>query len=71
MLLVAHGYTYSEIGDALGLSARTVESHFTDGKRSIRARSRAEVTRWAVETKLLFAIAPETLMGRPSADGAH
>ncbi len=51
--LVALGHTTTQIGEQLGLSARTVEHYRANLKEKIGARTRAELTHFAVERGLL------------------
>jgi len=53
LTLVASGNTNKEIGAALGISPRTVESHRESLVRKLRIRTVAELTRFAVETGLV------------------
>jgi DNA-binding NarL/FixJ family response regulator len=51
--LIARGYRYKEIAARLHLSARTVESHVSAVLRKLQLSSRHEITRWAVERRLV------------------
>ena len=53
LTLVASGNTNKEIGAALNISPRTVESHRESLVRKLRIRTVAELTRFAVETGLI------------------
>ncbi len=53
LTLVASGNTNKEIGSALGISPRTVESHRESLVRKLKIRTVAELTRFAVETGLV------------------
>jgi DNA-binding NarL/FixJ family response regulator len=53
LTLIASGSTNKEIGVALGISPRTVESHRESLVRKLRIRTVAELTRFAVETGLV------------------
>jgi len=50
--LVAEGLTSAEIGDELGLSVRTIESHLARIFRRVQARGRAELARMVTEVGL-------------------
>jgi len=51
--LVAGGLSNQQIADALVLTERTAESHLTHIFGKLGLRSRAQVTRWALEHDLL------------------
>jgi DNA-binding NarL/FixJ family response regulator len=51
--LIARGYRYKEIAARLHLSVRTVESHVSAVLRKLQLSSRHEITRWAVERRLV------------------
>ena len=51
--LIALGYTNAEIGEQLFLSVRTVESHRAHIQQKLRARTRAELVRYALDRGLL------------------
>jgi len=51
--LIARGYTYREAGDELYISVKTVESHVSSVLRKLQLSNRNELTRWAVERKLI------------------
>ena len=51
--LVAHGLTDREIGERLGLSARTVEVHVASARRQLHARTRDDAVRAAAAWGLL------------------
>jgi DNA-binding NarL/FixJ family response regulator len=53
LALVASGDTNKEIGSALGISPRTVESHRESLVKKLKIRTVAELTRFAVETGLV------------------
>lgn len=53
LTLVSSGNTNKEIGTALGISPRTVESHRESLVRKLKIRTVAELTRFAVETGLV------------------
>ena len=50
---IARGYMYKEIAHDLGISAKTVESHVSSVLRKLQLTSRHELSRWAVERRLL------------------
>jgi DNA-binding NarL/FixJ family response regulator len=51
--LIARGYTYREVGDELFISIKTVESHVSAVLRKLHLSNRNELTRWAVERRLI------------------
>ncbi len=51
--LIARGYRYKEIASRLHLSVKTVESHVSAVLRKLQLSSRHELTRWAVERRLI------------------
>ena len=51
--LIARGYRYKEIALRLHLSVKTVESHVSAVLRKLQLSSRHELTRWAVERRLI------------------
>ncbi len=51
--LIARGYMYKEIALQLGISARTVEAHVSAVLRKLQLSNRHELSRWAVERRLL------------------
>jgi DNA-binding NarL/FixJ family response regulator len=51
--LIARGYRYKEIAARLHLSVRTIESHVSAVLRKLQLSSRHELTRWAVERRLI------------------
>jgi DNA-binding NarL/FixJ family response regulator len=51
--LIARGYRYKEIAARLHLSVKTVESHVSAVLRKLQLSSRHELTRWAVERRLI------------------
>jgi DNA-binding NarL/FixJ family response regulator len=53
MRLIARGHTYREVGGELFISIKTVESHVSAVLRKLQLSSRAELTRWAAERRLL------------------
>ncbi len=50
--LIARGYTYTEIGRELFISAKTVESHVSSVLRKLQLSTRHQLTRWAAERRL-------------------
>ena len=53
LTMVASGKTNKEIGAALGISPRTVESHRESMIKKLKIRTIAELTRFAVDTDLV------------------
>ena len=51
--LIARGYKYKEIAARLHLSVKTVEAHVSSVLRKLQLSSRAELTRWAAERRLI------------------
>ena len=51
--LIARGYMYKEIALQLGISAKTVEAHVSAVLRKLQLSNRHELSRWAVERRLL------------------
>jgi DNA-binding NarL/FixJ family response regulator len=51
--LIARGYKYKEIASRLHLSIKTVEAHVSSVLRKLQLSSRAELTRWAHERRLI------------------
>ena len=51
--LIARGYLYKEIAVRLGISAKTVEAHVSAVLRKLQLSSRHELSRWAVERRLV------------------
>ncbi|MFN8151253.1 MAG: response regulator transcription factor [Solirubrobacterales bacterium] len=51
--LIARGYMYKEIVLQLGISARTVEAHVSAVLRKLQLSNRHELSRWAVERRLV------------------
>ena len=51
--LIARGYTYKEVGKALFISVKTVETHVSAVLRKLQLSNRHELTRWAGERGLL------------------
>ena len=50
---IARGYMYKEIAARLQISAKTVEAHVSAVLRKLQLSSRHELSRWAVERKLV------------------
>jgi DNA-binding NarL/FixJ family response regulator len=50
---IARGYTYREVAGELFISVKTVESHVSAVLRKLQLSNRNELTRWAVERKLI------------------
>ena len=51
--LIARGYKYKEIAGRLHLSVKTIESHVSSVLRKLQLSSRAELTRWAHDRRLI------------------
>ena len=51
--LIARGYMYKEVALQLDISARTVEAHVSAVLRKLQLSNRHELSRWAVERRLL------------------
>src|SRR3954469_11429594 len=51
--LIARGYLYKEIGVRLDISPKTVEAHVSAVLRKLQLSSRHELSRWAVERRLV------------------
>jgi DNA-binding NarL/FixJ family response regulator len=50
---IARGYLYKEIGSRLHISAKTVEAHVSAVLRKLQLSNRHELSRWAVERRLV------------------
>jgi DNA-binding NarL/FixJ family response regulator len=50
---IARGYLYKEVALRLGISAKTVEAHVSAVLRKLQLSNRHELSRWAVERRLL------------------
>jgi DNA-binding NarL/FixJ family response regulator len=50
---IARGYMYKEIAHRLGISTKTVEAHVSSVLRKLQLSSRHELSRWAVERRLV------------------
>ena len=53
MRLIARGYAYKEVGAELFISIKTVETHMSSVLRKLQLSSRHELTRWAIDRRLL------------------
>lgn len=53
MRLIARGYAYKEVAKELFISVKTVETHVSAVLRKLQLSSRHELTRWAVDRRLL------------------
>jgi DNA-binding NarL/FixJ family response regulator len=51
--LIARGYTYKEVGKALFISVKTVETHVSAVLRKLQRSNRHELTRWATSRRLV------------------
>jgi DNA-binding NarL/FixJ family response regulator len=51
--LIARGYLYKEIALELGISAKTVEAHVSAVLRKLQLSNRHQLSRWAVERRLV------------------
>jgi len=51
--LIARGYRYKEIAARLHLSVKTIESHVSSVLRKLQLSSRAELTHWAAQRRLI------------------
>jgi DNA-binding NarL/FixJ family response regulator len=51
--LIARGYTYKEVAKALFISVKTVETHVSAVLRKLQLSNRHELSRWAVERRLV------------------
>ena len=50
---IARGYLYKEIALRLGISVKTVEAHVSSVLRKLQLSNRHELSRWAVQRRLL------------------
>jgi DNA-binding NarL/FixJ family response regulator len=50
---IARGYMYKEVAQRLGISAKTVEAHVSAVLRKLQLSSRHELSRWAMERRLV------------------
>ena len=62
---IARGYMYKEIAQRLGISAKTVEAHVSAVLRKLQLSSRHELSRWAVQRRLVSLDGPEVASRRP------
>lgn len=53
MRLIARGYSYKEVARELFISIKTVETHVSAVLRKLQLSSRHELTRWAVDRRIL------------------
>ena len=51
--LIARGYLYKEIALELSISVKTVEAHVSAVLRKLQLSNRHELSRWAVERRLV------------------
>jgi DNA-binding NarL/FixJ family response regulator len=51
--LIARGYQYKEVALRLGISHKTVEAHVSAVLRKLQLSNRHELSRWAVERRLV------------------
>jgi DNA-binding NarL/FixJ family response regulator len=51
--LIARGYLYKEVAQQLSISPKTVEAHVSAVLRKLQLSSRHELSRWAVERRLV------------------
>ena len=51
--LIARGYTYKELARRLEISVKTVEAHVSAVLRKLQLSNRHELSRWAVERRLV------------------
>jgi DNA-binding NarL/FixJ family response regulator len=56
---IARGYMYKEIAQRLGISVKTVEAHVSAVLRKLQLSSRHELSRWAVQRRLVSFDAPD------------
>jgi len=50
---IARGFTYKEIGVRLHLSVKTVETHVSSVLRKPQLSTRHELTRWAIDRRMV------------------
>lgn len=53
MRLIARGYTYKEVAAELFISIKTVETHVSSVLRKLQLSNRTELTRWAVNRRIV------------------
>lgn len=63
MRLIARGYSYKEVAADLFISIKTVESHVSKVLRKLQLSNRHELTRWAVDRRILQAAEPLEQLG--------
>jgi DNA-binding NarL/FixJ family response regulator len=51
--LIARGYLYKEVGQELGISSKTVETHVSAVLRKLQLSNRHQLSRWAAERRLV------------------
>ena len=51
--LIARGYAYKEIARELYISVKTVETHVSAVLRNLQLTNRYQLTRWALERRLV------------------
>ena len=51
--LIARGYMYKEVAGQLDISPRTVEAHVSAVLRKLQLSNRHELSRWAVQRRLI------------------
>ncbi len=51
--LIARGYLYKEVGQELGISTKTVETHVSAVLRKLQLSNRHQLSRWAAERRLV------------------
>jgi DNA-binding NarL/FixJ family response regulator len=57
---IARGYLYKEIAHSLGISVKTVEAHVSAVLRKLQLSSRHELSRWAVQRRLVSLDGPDS-----------
>jgi RNA polymerase sigma factor (sigma-70 family) len=50
---IARGYMYKEVAQSVGISVKTVEAHVSAVLRKLQLSSRHELSRWAVQRRLV------------------
>ena len=53
LVMLAHGHTHAEMGEQLGISIKTVETHRARLSEKLGLKSRADLVRFAIEAGLL------------------
>jgi len=56
---IARGYMYKEVAQRLGISVKTVEAHVSAVLRKLQLSSRHELSRWAVQRRIVSLDGPE------------